>query len=402
MLFPSLLTIHLSILFGQLISWQQNFALGALRSSSSLTTGSRGPNDDNVGGMFDNAHLRPDPIEETLINEFEHRIRAQKGFEKLQHEKQHRDFGYGNYGDNEEQGFDQQEQQQIERFNEGPPFGDDYYYQNKDGSSRMDPNKELTHEAEIPLNIAGNALDQLNRHNNYNAGHETAGRVADDNTSPKVVTPVISAERKGQAEQPFPPPIPASAVLQHLPKPEALVQIAPAEHIEESKRVSVAQDKQDIGDNIFIAVTTVCSAAAVFGVVGASVFWYKQHRRYKSAEGAEYGPNYGVTGPTKGRKGPQPGDDKLASSAHLYHYQHTKQNIVAMEQADIDGKGQESDDSEGEGEEADYSVYECPGLAPTGDLEVSNPLFETSPTSNSPPATGFMALKDEHSTPSEE
>jgi len=47
-----------------------------------------------------------------------------------------------------------------------------------------------------------------------------------------------------------------------------------------------------------------------------------------------------------------------------------------MEHSTSDAKGQESEDSEGEGDEGDFSVYECPGLAPTGDIEVSNPLFE--------------------------
>lgn len=32
----------------------------------------------------------------------------------------------------------------------------------------------------------------------------------------------------------------------------------------------------------------------------------------------------------------------------------------------------ESDD---DNEEGDYTVYECPGLAPTGEMEVKNPLF---------------------------
>lgn len=57
---------------------------------------------------------------------------------------------------------------------------------------------------------------------------------------------------------------------------------------------------------------------------------FRLHRRYKSTEEAEYGPQYGVTGPQA--KGSPAGDAKLANSAHLYHYQHTKQQIIAMEQ----------------------------------------------------------------------
>lgn len=41
-------------------------------------------------------------------------------------------------------------------------------------------------------------------------------------------------------------------------------------------------------------------------------------------------------------------------------------------------------DSEEENEEGDYTVYECPGLAPTGEMEVKNPLFSEQPTPTSP------------------
>ncbi|CAH0545754.1 unnamed protein product [Brassicogethes aeneus] len=37
-------------------------------------------------------------------------------------------------------------------------------------------------------------------------------------------------------------------------------------------------------------------------------------------------------------------------------------------------------DSEEENEEGDYTVYECPGLAPTGEMEVKNPMFQDDPT----------------------
>jgi len=189
--------------------------------------------------------------------------------------------------------------------------------------------------------------------------------------------------RKGQAEQPFPPPMPDAHALKAQ---------------DASKRATgVAQVAAGVGDTVFIGVVTVCSALAAVALVGAGFYWRRLHRQYKAAEESEY-PQYGVTGPVKDRQ--SPGDAKLASSAHLYHYQHTKQQIIAMEQSHCDAKGQESEDSEGEGDEGDYSVYECPGLAPTGDIEVSNPLFDNSgtvaathgsTTAESGPATGKRA-----------
>ena len=87
-------------------------------------------------------------------------------------------------------------------------------------------------------------------------------------------------------------------------------------------------------------------------------------RKSKAAADVEY-PAYGVTGPNKDIS--PSGDRKLAQSAQMYHYQHQKQQIIAMEnrQAAEGSCGMsdvESDDEENE--EGDYTVYECPGLAP--------------------------------------
>lgn len=50
----------------------------------------------------------------------------------------------------------------------------------------------------------------------------------------------------------------------------------------------------------------------------------------------------------------------------MYHYQHQKQQIIAMEnQNNGDPNGSLSDiETDEENEEGDYTVYECPGLAP--------------------------------------
>lgn len=93
-------------------------------------------------------------------------------------------------------------------------------------------------------------------------------------------------------------------------------------------------------------------------------FHCRLHRKSKAAADVEY-PAYGVTGPNKDIS--PTGDRKLAQSAQMYHYQHQKQQIIAMEnrQAAEGSCGMsdvESDDEENE--EGDYTVYECPGLAP--------------------------------------
>jgi hypothetical protein len=190
-------------------------------------------------------------------------------------------------------------------------------------------------------------------------------------------------KRQGQEEFPtFVDPIPNPS----LRKVEARMAVQSPKFTSSDQKMSSG----DISSTIFIAVATVCSAAAVFGLVGAGVCWHRLQKQRHSTKEAEY-PKYGVTGParerTSGTSSPVAAmDAKLASSAQLYHYQHTKQQIIAMEQSSCETKGNESEDSECEGDEGNYSVYECPGLAPTGDIEVSNPLFEhASPVSKTDP-----------------
>ncbi|KAJ1523671.1 hypothetical protein ONE63_001511 [Megalurothrips usitatus] len=118
------------------------------------------------------------------------------------------------------------------------------------------------------------------------------------------------------------------------------------------------------------------------------------HRNAKAAADVEY-PAYGVTGPNKDIS--PTGDRRLAQSAQMYHYQHQKQQILAMENRAAGGRrGSMSEaESEDENEEGDYTVYECPGLAPTQEMEVKNPLFQDDPTPATPaPGMGAEAGSD--------
>lgn len=139
-------------------------------------------------------------------------------------------------------------------------------------------------------------------------------------------------------------------------------------------------------DLLFIGIVSACSLAGFIGLIMAGVCWYKLNKNIKAASEVDY-PAYGVTGPTKERVGSGPGDRKLAQSAQMYHYQHQKQQMIAMEKANGEMKHDASEDeSEEENEEGDYTVYECPGLAPAGEMEIINPLFnEEKLVSQGPP-----------------
>ncbi|XP_076679875.1 uncharacterized protein LOC143375046 isoform X1 [Andrena cerasifolii] len=153
----------------------------------------------------------------------------------------------------------------------------------------------------------------------------------------------------------------------------------------------------DLNNDIyFIAIVAGCSAAAMFALVLITLTWCRLKRGAKAAADIEY-PAYGVTGPNK-EVSPS-GDQRLAQSAQMYHFQHQKQQIIAMENNNLCSRvsasrdpGSVSEaDSEEENEEGDYTVYECPGLASTGEMEVKNPLFHDDPT----PATPAQTNKEE-------
>ncbi|KAG4074101.1 hypothetical protein HA402_014306 [Bradysia odoriphaga] len=132
-----------------------------------------------------------------------------------------------------------------------------------------------------------------------------------------------------------------------------------------------------------VALIAGVSAAVTVGLIALGIGWYTLHKKGIAAADVEY-PAYGVTGPNK-EISPS-GDRRLAQSAHMYHYQHQKQQIIAMEnRVNNDRNGSLSDvESDDENEEGDYTVYECPGLAPTGEMEVKNPLFLDDPTPATP------------------
>ncbi|XP_069172101.1 protein cab-1 isoform X2 [Procambarus clarkii] len=178
----------------------------------------------------------------------------------------------------------------------------------------------------------------------------------------------------------------------------------PSEAREASYAIQDARHQPHLSDVYFTALVAGCTAVAVCGVIGAGICWYRLNKSHRAAQDAEY-PAYGVTGPNKDLS-PSSGDRKLAQSAHMYHYQHQKQQMIALDKSSGGERhGSASDvDSEEEGEDNEYTVYECPGLAPTGEMEVKNPLFHDDPT----PATPSMrketeeAQKDEQKEEEEE
>jgi hypothetical protein len=140
----------------------------------------------------------------------------------------------------------------------------------------------------------------------------------------------------------------------------------------------------------FVGVVGVCAVVAMVGTIIAGVAYYKLNAHAQAAK--EIHPSKDrrhVASSIRGssaQSSTRAGDQKNAYSAQLHHYQQTKSEIIRMEQAGAAGgagahaAAEHSDESDAEVDEADYSVYECPGLAPTGDIEVANPMFTGQPS----------------------
>ncbi|XP_076320890.1 neural proliferation differentiation and control protein 1-like isoform X2 [Tachypleus tridentatus] len=121
--------------------------------------------------------------------------------------------------------------------------------------------------------------------------------------------------------------------------------------------------KSSVNDVYFVAIVAGCTAAAIFGVIASGLCFYRFKKNNKAASDVEY-PAYGVIGPgNKEKSSPNDDDDKLAHSAQMYHYQHRKQQITAVEKVNSRRLTSSSDVESEEENETDYTVYECPGLA---------------------------------------
>ncbi|KAM9256758.1 neural proliferation differentiation and control protein 1 [Cariama cristata] len=180
-------------------------------------------------------------------------------------------------------------------------------------------------------------------------------------------------------------------------------------------------------DDVVLGLIVVCTVAGISALIVAAVCWCRLQKELKLAQKADYSAQRaasplpydkisvrhpcpflwgvwclgqactlleelptqrGLSGarpPWLSLLSPQPGDKTLAQSAQMYHYQHQKQQMLSMEKHKEEPKLPDSASSDEENEDGDFTVYECPGLAPTGEMEVRNPLFDDSSLHHSNP-----------------
>ncbi|CAN9504970.1 unnamed protein product [Ophioblennius macclurei] len=132
-------------------------------------------------------------------------------------------------------------------------------------------------------------------------------------------------------------------------------------------------------DNIIVIVISLCVVVGSVAVIMAMVCVVKMQKDSRLAQKVDYPAFKGTDAPAPTTNGTSMGDKTLAQSAQMYHYQHQKQQMISMGNQKPEQKVPDADVTSDEEEVGgDFTVYECPGLAPTGEMEVKNPLFDDS------------------------
>ncbi|XP_062938459.1 neural proliferation differentiation and control protein 1 isoform X2 [Cynocephalus volans] len=128
------------------------------------------------------------------------------------------------------------------------------------------------------------------------------------------------------------------------------------------------------GDGLALVLIAAFCVAGAAALAVAALCWCRLQREIRLTQKADYAAAKAPGSPAA--PGTSPGDQRLAQSAEVYHYQHQRQQMRSLERHKDPPKEVDSASSDEENEDGDFTVYECPGLAPTGEMEVRNPLFD--------------------------
>nr|XP_012639966.2 neural proliferation differentiation and control protein 1 isoform X2 [Microcebus murinus] len=150
------------------------------------------------------------------------------------------------------------------------------------------------------------------------------------------------------------------------------------------------------GDGLALVLIVAFCVAGAAALAVAGVCWCRLQHEIRLTQKADYAAPKPPGSPAEPRISISPGDQRLAHSAEMYHYQHQRQQMLCLERHK-EPKELDSASSDEENEDGDFTVYECPGLAPrcppstrppsqTGEMEVRNPLFDHASLSVAPPS----------------
>ncbi|XP_049638540.1 neural proliferation differentiation and control protein 1 [Suncus etruscus] len=128
------------------------------------------------------------------------------------------------------------------------------------------------------------------------------------------------------------------------------------------------------GLGLVLVLILACSVAGAAVLAVAALCWCRLQRELRLTQKVDYVVPLAPGGPTA--PSASPGDQRLARNAEMYHYQHQRQQLRCLQRHKEPPREPGAASSDEENEDGDFTVYECPGLAPTGEMEVRNPLFD--------------------------
>ncbi|XP_069491283.1 uncharacterized protein [Ambystoma mexicanum] len=161
----------------------------------------------------------------------------------------------------------------------------------------------------------------------------------------------------------------------------------PARH-EGPVREPRKQAPDNLNDAVSLTLVVICAVTGISGLLVAALCWYRLQKEVRLAQKMAYTAYRG----SRQYSVQRPGDAHLAQSVQVHHYQHQKKHIQNLEESALKAQQQPSTESEADNEGGEYTVYECPGLAPTGEMEIHNPLFFDSAMRSAPRHHG-LSLK---------
>ncbi|XP_025215996.1 neural proliferation differentiation and control protein 1 isoform X1 [Theropithecus gelada] len=116
------------------------------------------------------------------------------------------------------------------------------------------------------------------------------------------------------------------------------------------------------GDGLALVLILAFCVAGVAALSVASLCWCRLQREIRLTQKTDYA---AAKSPGSPAAPPiSPGDQRLAHSAEMYHYQHQRQQMLCLERHKEPPKELDTASSDEENEDGDFTVYECPGLAP--------------------------------------
>uniref|UniRef100_A0A8C5QR49 Neural proliferation differentiation and control protein 1 n=1 Tax=Leptobrachium leishanense TaxID=445787 RepID=A0A8C5QR49_9ANUR len=127
--------------------------------------------------------------------------------------------------------------------------------------------------------------------------------------------------------------------------------------------------KSDFNQTISLALIVICCLTGFSGILVAALCWYRLQQEVRLAQKMAYSAYKGSR--------QQPCQRSVNDNSH-YMWQDQKKQHLAQDGSGMRPQKQFSTDSE-EADIEEFTMYECPGLAPVGEMEVHNPLFDPLP-----------------------